>query len=149
MDFLNSENFQYETTTITTDKKLLLLKSVADIYAGKRICDSVCGRVFLPISSEENQQAVEILSTHGISQAWLRVSDIYEEGVWKDFETLEDMKFTNWGPGEPDDQANQIIDAHSEDYAVLLDNGYWNGIPSNIGAWILCELASLKEIKND
>ena len=36
----------------------------------------------------------------------------------------------------------QPIDAHSEDYAVLLDNGYWNDIPSNIGAWILCELAS-------
>ena len=138
MDFLNSENFQYETTTITTDKKLLLVKSVADIYAGKRICDSVCGRVFLPISSEENQQAVEILSTHGISQAWLRVSDIYEEGVWKDFETLEDMKFTNWGSNEP----NDADESHGgEDYAILINSGYWNDI--YYGGWntrILCEL---------
>ena len=124
---------------MTSNKKLLLLHyHLADIYAAKRICESVCGKIFLPVSSEENQQGAEFLSTNGIFAAWIRASDSYQEGIWKDFETLEDMKFTNWGSNEP----NDADESHGgEDYAILINSGYWNDI--YYGGWntrILCEL---------
>ena len=136
MDFLKNENFRYNTTTLTTNKRLLLLHyHIADIYAAKRICESVCGRVFLPVSSEENQQGAEFLSTNGLDFAWIRASDSYQEGIWKDLETLEDMKFTNWGSGEPNDYGS------GEDYAILNNNGYWNDIYHHYYEYyILCEL---------
>ena len=144
LDFLKNENFRYKTTTLTTNKRLLLLHyHKADIYAAKRICESVCGKVFLPVSSEENQQAAEFLSTNGFDSVWIRASDSYQEGIWKDLETLEDMKFTNWGSGEPNDYGS------GEDYAILINNGYWIDISYDgyyeiyyrgYNARILCEL---------
>ena len=103
------------------------------------------GTVFLPVSSEENQKAADFLSAQGITHAWLRASDSYEEGVWKDFETLEDMTFTNWHPDEPNDGDR----THGgEDYAYMRSStygsGYWNDY--YYGGWnkvrILCELPS-------
>ena len=152
--YLMNQNLPYRRTILTTNKKLLLVKSLVDIYAAKRVCDGVCGRVFLPVSSEENQQVARFLSTHDVSHAWLRASDSYEEGVWKDFETLEDMKFTNWGSGQPDDYVSEEIrniddSLTGENYAVLFNDGYWNDVSNRItwrnyvnydGAWILCEL---------
>lgn len=141
---------------ITTVKMLLLVKINVGIYAAKRVCESVCGNVFLPESSEENQQAAKFLSKHDISRAWLRASDRYQEGVWKDFETLEDMKFTNWDSDEPNNYVQEYmraIDAchGGEDYAILFNSGYWHDVCSgqiywngtyHNGAWILCELPS-------
>ena len=143
LGYLKDENFQYATISLTTDtgKKLLLVKSIADIYAARRVCANVCGKVFLPISSEENQQATEFLIAHSIQFVWIRASDSITEGVWKDFETLEDLNFTNWNSGEP----NDLDGTHGgEDYAILVNNGYWYDY--YFGGWnrtrILCELPS-------
>ena len=140
LEFLKNENFQYTTNT-NTNKKLLLINYKADIYAAKRICENVCGKVFLPETLQENEQAARTLGTQRMYCAWIRASDSYEEGVWKDFETLEDLKFTNWGPGEP----NDADDSHGgEDYAILLNHGHWNDY--YYGGWnsvgVLCELPS-------
>ena len=64
------------------------------------------------------------------------------EGVWKDFETFEDLKFTNWGSGEP----NNADEYHGdENYAILIKNGVWNDY--FYGGWrttrILCELPTV------
>ena len=143
LGYLKAENIQYETTSLTTHtgKKLLLVKSIADIYAARRVCENVCGKVFLPISSEENQQATEFLIAHSIHFVWIRASDSITEGVWKDFESLEDLNFTNWNSGEP----NDLDGTHGgEDYAILVNYGYWNDY--YFGGWnearILCELPS-------
>lgn len=141
LNYLMDENLQYGTTSLTSDKKLLLVKISRDIYTAIRVCEIVCGKVFLPASIEENQQAASFLATHSIFRAWIRASDRNEEGVWKDFETLEDIKIANWFSGEPNDND----DPHGgEDYAVLIKNGDWNDLYyGGYGAThILCELPS-------
>lgn len=136
INYLKKQNLQYETTTLTTDKKVLLVKSYADIYTAKRVCDGVCGTVFLPESFAENQEAAEFLLMQAYRYAWIRASDRNEEGVWKDFETLEDLEFTNWRSGQPDDYDER------EDYALLdKGDGDWADVRyGRGGVSILCEL---------
>ena len=138
LNFLDKENLPYEKTTLKTGKEVFLIKHAADIYQAKRVCQTICGRVFLPVSSEENQQAAEFITSH-VDEVWIRASDSITEGVWKDFETFEDLKFTNWNDGEPND------DYRGEDYAILEKNGFWNDYPHS--AWgntrILCELLTV------
>ena len=145
LNFLEEENLPYAETTLNSGKEVLLINFAADIYQAKRICQTICGRVFLPVTSEENQQAAEFISTY-VYHAWIRASDSYTEGVWKDLETLEDLKFTNWGDGEPSDWD---VNHGGEDYAILDDNGHWNDYfyggwwskaYNKHGSAILCEL---------
>ena len=135
--FLEEEDLPYTTKLLGTGKDILLIRdyNAVDIYEAKRICQAICGRVFLPVSSEENQQAAEFIASYS-SDVFLRISDTYTEGVWKDFETFEDLKFTNWDNGEPNDYGN------GEDYATLIRNGRWNDCPYNGLSFtgILCEL---------
>ena len=59
--------------------------------------------------------------------------------IQKDFETFQDLKFTNWNNEEPNDYGD------GEDYAILEKNGFWNDYPHS--AWgntrILCELLTV------
>ena len=64
--------------------------------------------------------------------------------MWKDFETLENLEFTNWRSGQPDDHEER------EDYAVLARGklhvgqrhyGRWADVKyGRGGVSILCEL---------
>ena len=59
--------------------------------------------------------------------------------IQKDFETFQDLKFTNWNNEEPNDYGD------GEDYAILEKNGVWNDYPHS--GWrstrILCELPTV------
>ena len=79
LNFLDKENLTYKKKTLKTGKKVLLIKHATDIYRAKRVCQAICGRVFLPVSSEENQQAAEFITSH-VYQVWIRASDSHTEG---------------------------------------------------------------------
>ena len=138
LSFLDEENLSYEKTTLKSGKQILLVKYRVDIYQAKRICSALCGRIFLPSTNEENDEAATFISSRA-NPVWLRASDSLEEGHWKDLETLEDLKFTKWYTGEPNDADTKH---GGEDYAVLRGNGWWNDY--FYGGWritkILCEL---------
>ena len=144
LNHLDQENFLYERTTLTSHKKLLLIKTIADVYGAKKICESVCGRLFLPVSNDENQEATDFLAAHDIKYAWLGASDSNQEGKWRQHETMKNLKFANWGSGEPNNANNPQCQQCGEDYAVLkVEDGKWNDY--FYGDWddtvrVICEL---------
>ena len=158
LSHLDEENLPYEKTTLKSGKQILLVKHAADIYQAKRICSALCGRIFRPSTSEENQQAAIFIKSVG--RIWLRASDALQEGHWKDLETFEALKFTNWNSGEPN---NKDSTHGGEHYAILRDDGTWNDVfyGGHNGWWggnyeltttkILCELppVSLPVIYDD
>ena len=48
----------------------------------------------------------------------LGASDSETEGIWK-WVTGEDFVYSNWDPGEPNNEYN-------EDYALIKTSGFWN-----------------------
>ena len=148
LDLLEEENFSYTTKLLSSGKKILLADSVVNVYDAMRVCQAVCGRLFLPASSDENQEAAEFITGNGGDYVWLRASDKYEEGVWKDMATLENVTYTNWGPNEPNDYAG-------EDYVHMTSDGLWNDWNQSAGVStasysvfnkILCELPAAIEV---
>ena len=99
---------------------------MVSVHDAMRICQAVCGKLFLPLSIEENQEAAQFVSDNGVSDyiggnfVWLRATDRYQEGVWQDIETFEDVTFTHWGTDEPNDYGND------EDYVIMDGYGLWN-----------------------
>ena len=65
---------------------------------------------------------------------WLRLSDLEEEGVWKDPDNKETLTFTNWADGQPD---NYKGDEH---FGMFWHSGKWNDGNKIAVKYILCEL---------
>ena len=133
LDLLEDENFPYTTKLLSSGKKVLLTDSIVSFHDAMRVCQAVCGRIFLPKSKEENQEATEFIKNNGAEFVWLRTSDKYQEGVWTDLETLANLPVTFWGEDQPKQK--------EQDYAILARNGWWAGWTGNADyIMILCEL---------
>ena len=119
---------------------------MVSVHDAMRICQAVCGKLFLPTSIEENQEAAQFISYNGVSDhiggnfVWLRATDRYQEGVWQDIETFEDVTFTHWATGEPNDYGN------GEHYVVMDGYGLWNDVHSTHRVMAPCVLPT--EIPN-
>ena len=65
--------------TFTTGKQVLFIRRKKHYYEAKDICQSICGDIFLPISREENREAVNLLNDQATTgrymMSWLRASD--------------------------------------------------------------------------
>ena len=120
-DLLTAENFSYRMTTLSSRKKLLLVKSVTNIHGATRVCETICGQVFLPKSSEENQQAAKFINTNHVSSVWLRATDRDREGIWRDLQFWTLLKFKKWRRKEPNNSGN-----YGEYYVVMDVNGNWS-----------------------
>jgi len=141
LDLLETENFHYVKTTLESGKQLLFVKHDTNVWGAMRVCEAVCGRLFLPISSEENEQAASFIQTQHVHYVWLRASDKDQEGMWRDLENeMVEVKYTNWGKNEPND-------SNSEEFAILGASGHWNDFFHGetklyFKVKILCELFS-------
>lgn len=119
LDLLAAENFAYKRITLTSRKKLLLVQSITNIYGATRVCESICGQVFLPKSIDENQQAAEFIATHKGGKVWLRATDRDQEGIWRDIKFWTLVKFKKWRSKEPNNHGS------GEHYVVMDQNGNW------------------------
>lgn len=84
-------------------------------------------------SAEENQWIYNFAAQNGITNAWFGYSDAEEEGNWK-WVSSETSNYTNWAPGEPNNEGGR------EHYAgYYFGDGTWNDgtYPSN--CYYLCE----------
>ncbi len=101
------------------------------------------------VCSSEKGYLVEINSDHEQlslqgwvedDQIWLGLSDIDEEGNWKNWKTGAPVTFSNWDWGEPNN-----IDKGTEkpeDCAAMVDNGEWNDSMCGKKLRFVCENTS-------
>ena len=86
-------------------------------HEAKLICEQLGGHLATISSAEENQ----FISSGVHEDMWIGFTDEREEGVWE-WVTGEDVEYTNWGSGEPNNSGN-------EDYAHMSGYGQWNDLP--------------------
>ena len=86
-------------------------------YEADNMSDNVGGHL-VTISSEEENDFISSLIQQTGNNSWIGFSDIATEGDWV-WTTGEDVVYTNWAAGEPNDQ-------NDEDCAEMYGDGSWN-----------------------
>ena len=129
--------------TLQSSKRIVLIKRKVNFYTAMRICQTIDGKIVLPVSSKENQEVIEFVKGNiGDTGFWLRISDEYEEGTWKD--TLDQSEldgFTHWVGGEPNNSGG--VEHYGMVHTVYWKNtngaGSWNDYSGSKALHILCE----------
>ena len=110
VDHVTANN--YPQKTLQSLKKIVLIKKEVNFNAAQQICDAMGGKLLLPASRSENQEIYDFIIKHLEDKgAWLRISDEYEEGNWKDVADQTKVSFTNWWEGKDSNkyQNNAVI----------------------------------------
>ncbi|KAK7480212.1 hypothetical protein BaRGS_00028597 [Batillaria attramentaria] len=101
----------------------------------KTICDTVHGRLVEIDTAEENNFLVDRMKQHSAQQLWIGLEDFVVEGNFVWASTQETPEYSNWSPGEPND------DQHREDCASLLVSGHWNDAQCEVSKYyFMCEM---------
>lgn len=87
--------------------------------------------------AEENEFLKELICNNDVKYAYFGYTDEETEGKWQ-WVDGETSQYTNWAPGEPNNEYGQ------EHYALINQNGYWNdgkfeNDAANSGVVIICE----------
>ncbi|XP_072279877.1 mannose-binding protein C-like [Pyxicephalus adspersus] len=147
------KTFDMERRIISLEKKMSWVKSVMLLFGGKEVgnkvfvtngqegnfydaqkmCREAGGNLATPRNEAENSALRGMLSARGSGSTFLGISDLQVEGTFT-YLTGEKVTFTNWNPGEPNNNHN------IEDCVVILSNGKWNDVPCNDQRHIICEL---------
>ena len=120
-------NFQQKT--LQSSKKIVLIKRTVNFNAAMRICESIGGKVVLPVTNQENKEIAHFIHKHiGEKGVWIRISDEFREGIWKDtFDPTELVTFTHWIGIEPNN-------AHGVEHHAILHTTFWNQ-SNGAGSW--------------
>ncbi len=86
-------------------------------YEAKEYCESLGGHL-VTITSEEENNLIQSFAQQNKCGIIIGFTDELEEGKWK-WVTGEDVVYTNWRSGEPNNEWN-------EDYADIYISGTWN-----------------------
>ena len=126
-------------TFLSTSKNVIMLKPVKkkNFNEAQKLCKSICGSIYFPSSLAENNEVFEIARTAKTEHEdiWLRLSDEQTEGVWKDFESREDLTFTNWDKGQPNN-----YDGIQHRVLFIRNSGKWNdAVFSFLVTHVICE----------
>ncbi|MHA2028249.1 MAG: lectin-like protein, partial [Candidatus Kariarchaeaceae archaeon] len=97
-------------------------------------CEARGGYLVTITSQEENDFITNLIGSNNI---WIGFTDEVTEGDWQ-WVTGEQVTYTNWGGGNPDDWDV------GEDYAEMGSSEYWLGIhwndcPTGMGNYYVCE----------
>lgn len=97
-----------------------------------RFCRNSGGKIVLPRSEEENQALVKVLSSFS-SAAYIRATDLKEEGRFVDDEE-KSLIFTKWGSGQPDNYQG------SQDCTIIHKSGIWDDNNCTNSFLMVCEI---------
>ncbi|MCC8102402.1 MAG: hypothetical protein LIP11_09170 [Clostridiales bacterium] len=95
----------------------------AEAFAwAEEYCESLGGHLATITSAEEDSFVFQAMKNQGYSNAYFGFTDEAEEGTWV-WVTGEEVSYTNWSSGEPNNEAGK------EDYAMYYyrnTTGMWN-----------------------
>lgn len=102
---------------------------------GMQYCKDFGGVIVLPSTALENQALLKILVSSGLSnkKPYIRATDRETEGKFVDTEGNQ-LTFTNWSPGQPDDYKGV------QDCATITDSGLWDDVGCGGKHPIICEI---------
>ena len=104
----------------------------------EEFCEELGGHLATSTSAEKNEFLVNFANGKAV---WLGTTDKETEGVWK-WITGEELSYTNWNRGEPNDAGGR------EDYAELYASGYWNDMTATATRIFICEWDERKTAGN-
>ena len=90
-----------------------------DWQTAKKICEEKGGYLAIPNDINENDMILSGLKCTSNTLAWIGISDIENEGVWKDVKGNV-IQYTNWSYPQPDNYGGR------EDYGHMYEDGTWN-----------------------
>ncbi|MCD8015632.1 MAG: hypothetical protein LUG99_21220 [Lachnospiraceae bacterium] len=118
----------------------------------KKYCETLGGHL-VTITSQEEQDAVfdYVQSVADDEDIWIGLTDADGEGNWNYWVTGEEVTYTNWGTGEPDNLGEQnygvICNGYRNDSEYSISPGQWDDIDSygSLGSFI-CEWEGTAEL---
>nr|KAG5691741.1 hypothetical protein BaRGS_010244 [Batillaria attramentaria] len=91
------------------------------------MCNILGGRMLEVESQAENDFIVQQMSYRtGVDNVWIGLQDFVREGRFVWISTLEPPTYTNWAPGEPNNNDNQNQNEGGQDCVQLRENGQWD-----------------------
>ncbi|XP_019490120.1 PREDICTED: pulmonary surfactant-associated protein D-like [Hipposideros armiger] len=103
-------------------------KTFAD---AQQICTQAGGQLASPRSAAENEAVRQLASAHN-KAAYLSMTDARTEGTFI-YPTGEPLVYSNWGPGEPNNDGN------AEHCVEIYTNGKWNDKNCGEQRLVICE----------
>ena len=96
-------------------------------HEAKEYCENLGAHLAIIESAEENEFLTENYTRPFINgRPFLGGTDEEVEGIWKwvDGRTFDEVGYTNWNPGKPDN-------SYDEDYLQFYNDGTWNDIDAD------------------
>ncbi|XP_063814820.1 pulmonary surfactant-associated protein D-like isoform X2 [Pseudophryne corroboree] len=120
---------------IQSGDKLFVTNGLKESFENdQRICKESGGSLAAQKNAAENSAVQKVLLSKGKSnKAFLGISDMQVEWTFL-YLTGNKVTFTNWNPGEPNNNKD------TEDCTEIQDNGKWNDIPCFLPRLVICEL---------
>ena len=117
-----------------------------DWQTAKKICEAKGGYLAIPNNADENAMIIAGLKNTSNAWAWIGITDIAQEGIWKDVKGNV-IQYTNWSSPQPDNYGGR------EDYVHMYEDGTWNDANcgcnccNNVG--FVCEFDDLQTVPSD
>ena len=141
VDYVTANNYQQKT--LQSLKRIVLIKKEVNFNAALRICETMGGKVLLPVSEKENKEILEFITKYLEDKGvWLRISDDYEEGTWRDtFDQTEWNGFKHWREYEPNNYGEKEHNAVIHPHRLINSRrgGTWNDVDDIANYNTICE----------
>ncbi|XP_012537008.1 hemolymph lipopolysaccharide-binding protein [Monomorium pharaonis] len=107
----------------------------------RRICIQEGGHLAILNSNSEEKLLVHMLEENKISEAWLGVHDLYEEGDWNTImdESMEATGYSKWTSNTKYKQPNNADG--NQHCGILLKDGGMNDVECTLALAFFCEIS--------
>ena len=115
-------------------------EDAVDWQTAKKICEAKGGHLTVIDNADENNFVLSGIKKTSKENAWIGVTDIAQENVWKDVKG-NPVQYSNWAENQPDNWLG------IEDYVHLRKDGTWNDcrgfVPMHDSYGFVCEFDDL------
>lgn len=119
---------------VSVEQKMFISKGAEGNYESSKVaCSHLGGQIASPRNAAENNALSKIAAKRG-KRIYLGMNDMETEGVFRHL-SGEQMQYSNWAPGEPNDEHEDCIEMYTD--------GRWNDKRCTENRLIVCELLSI------